>query len=324
MESVFKIKRSTLENDPRSTNCPACGTQNLECGSAAVVSPWVVALSRERKIPAPKYKICAHCKSSWFDRGYSDKILDSLYKSYRGEEYFRIRNSWEPTYTKTLNSGLNSGAEWLEGRRLQITKSLESAGVSPSNMHSVLDFGGGHGGVMPKFRNRYLLEANESVIPEPGVELVRLWEEAKKLSLDLVMCCGVLEHLNDPPALVRTILELESRVYLFEVPTGIPARRRGPSANILFLKILASNRQLWRLVQTIERRLGRAWWDFFPLRCSEHLQFFSKAGLVQLLQNCGLEVLEVRETEPNRSLINKENLGFESGLIAVCRKQIEY
>jgi len=318
---MFKVKRITLEKDPRSTNCPACGKHNLERGSAAIVSPWVVELAGEKKILAPKYKFCEYCESSWFDRGYAGKVLDSLYKSYRGDEYFRIRNSWEPTYTKNLNSGLNSGIEWLEGRRIQIINSLEAAGADTSKMKSVLDFGGGHGGVMPKFSKRYLLEANESVTPEHGVELVRLWEDAKQLSLDLVMCCGVLEHLNDPPALVKTILELESKIYLFEVPTGIPVKRRGPSASLLFLKILASNRSLWRLIQKLERRMGRTWRDYFPLRCSEHLQFFSKTGLVQLLENCGLEVLGVRETEPNKSLKDKENLGFESGLIALCQKR---
>lgn len=317
---MFKIKRTTLEKDPRSSNCPACGMQNLEFGSAAIVSPWVVELSRETKIVAPKYKFCSYCGSSWFDRGYSDQVLSSLYKSYRGDDYFRIRNGWEPTYTKALNSDLNNGRDWLQGRQLQITQSLLEAGVDSSNMISVLDFGGGHGGVMPRFPNRYLLEANESVIPDPGVKLVRVWAEAKLLSLDLVMCCGVLEHLNDPRSLVKTIIELDSSIYLFEVPMGIPARRKGPSANQQFLKILASNRHLWRLVQIFERRLGRTWRDFFPLRCSEHLQFFSKRGLVRLLEDCGLEVLVVKETEPNESLVNRENLGFESGLMAVCRK----
>ena len=141
--------------------------------------------------------------------------MNSLYKAYRGNEYFEVRNSWEPSYTAELNLGLNHGEEWLSSRRTQIEKSIVDAGYDPRAMSSVLDFGGGHGGVMPKFPNRYLLEANESVQLESGVTHIRNWEDAKSLSLDLVMCCGVLEHLNNPSELVATILELKSDLYLF-------------------------------------------------------------------------------------------------------------
>ena len=315
---------TVLENpgleDPRLNSCPACGQRSYKLGSWAVISPWVLELSGEAKSITTEYRVCSFCKSSWFNHSFSPKILDSLYRSYRGEEYFRIRNSWEPTYTKQLNSELNSGVEWLDGRRAQITKSLESAGLKPTEMESVLDFGGGHGGVMPKFPKRYLLEANESADPEIGVQLIRQWEEAQKLSLNLVMCCGVLEHLNQPASVVTTILELESDIYLFEVPAGIPATRKGLSANRLFLKVLSSNKFLWREIQKLERRLSRAWRIYFPLRCSEHLQFFSREGLSQLLENCGLEVLVIQETNPNQALTDEKNLGFETGLIAVCRK----
>jgi hypothetical protein len=187
-------------------------------------------------------------------------------------------------------------------------------------MNSVLDFGGGHGGVMPKFPKRYLLEANESVELEQGVIHVRNWDEAKSLTLDLVMCCGVLEHLNDPDELVKTILELNSNIYLFEVPTGTPKHRRGIASFSWFLKLIASRKIIWSLIQKEERRAKPKWRKYFPLRCSEHLQFFSAVGLASLLSRCGLEVIEMSQTSPNESLVNSQNLGFEVGLIAVCRK----
>jgi Methyltransferase domain len=317
----MKTEEIASDGDSRSIHCPACGKKNLGKGTAAVISPWVLELSKERHIPNPRYKICTYCSSSWFNKSYSQTVLDSLYIAYRGKEYFRIRNSWEPTYTENLNSGLNSGEEWLNGRRRQILESLESAGADPSNMKSVLDFGGGHGGVMPRFPKRYLLEANESVVPEHGIELIHEWQDARNLSLDLVMCCGVLEHLNDPQALVRTMLDLDAEIYLFEVPTGIPINRKGLSANSLLLQIFRSNRLIWRTIQRIERRLGRSWLAYFPLRCSEHLQFFSQAGLFRLLDQSGFEVLEIKQTYPNKSLTDRENLGFEIGLIAICRKK---
>lgn len=318
----MKTKKIATDDDSRSIHCPACGNKNLGAGTAAVVSPWVLELSKEKHTPNPRYKICTYCNSSWFNKSYSQTVLESLYSAYRGKEYFRIRNSWEPTYTEKLNSGLNSGEDWLNGRRRQILESLESAGADLFNMKSVLDIGGGHGGVMPRFPKRYLLEANKYVIPEQGIELIHEWEDARNLSLDLVMCCGVLEHLNDPRALVSTLLELNAETYLFEVPTGIPIHRKGLSANRHLLQILRSNRLVWRTIQRIERRLGRSWLAYFPLRCSEHLQFFSQAGLFRLLDQNGFEVLEIKQTYPNKSLTDKENLGFEIGLIAICRKKL--
>jgi hypothetical protein len=159
------------------------------------------------------------------------------------------------------------------------------------------------------------------VIPENGVQLVRSLEEAKKIPLDLVMCCGVLEHLNDPEELVKTILAFNAEVFLFEVPTGTPSHRKGLAKYRFLLKLFASNRVLWRIVQKIERNSDRKWRAYFPLRCSEHLQFFSTDGLSQLLEYCGLEILIISETKPNTALADEQNLGFEAGLIAVCRKK---
>lgn len=301
--------------------CPACENRCTNIGTSAVVSPWVLELAGVLKKITPKYVICEKCGSGWFTNTYTEEILNALYKEYRGEHYFLIRNSWESTYTKELNEGLNNGQSWLDGRRFQIERSIKQAGYDPQKMESVLDFGGGHGGVMPKFPHRYLMEANESVKPEPGITLIRKWDEAKLLDLDLVMCCGVLEHLNEPMSVVRKILELNAEVYLFEVPTGTPVKRAGLVRFSLILKLLASNKSIWRSIQKIERRTKLKWRKFFPLRCSEHLQFFTLVGLFELLSRCGLEVLELTETTPNDSLTDSAGLGFQVGLIAVCRKK---
>ncbi len=310
----------SINEEKRTNSCPACGKISIVKGSVSIVSPWVLELSEIQVQKCPQYKICEFCQSGWFNEDYSHRIMDSLYKAYRGKKYFEIRNSWEPTYTDNLNSNLNNGKEWLAGRRLQIIKSLEIAGLKPAEMESVLDFGGGHGGVMPEFPKRYLLEANEAVIPEIGVTLIKSLDDASEISLNLVMCCGVLEHLNDPQALIENITQLNSEIFLFEVPTGIPIRRVGLSASKKFLQLVASRKKLWSAIQIIERRVGRKWRKYFPLRCSEHLQFFSDLGLQKLLERSGLEVLGISETKPNASLADEKNLGFEAGLIAICRK----
>jgi hypothetical protein len=305
----------------RDQECPACSSVNEGKGTSAVISPWVTELAQISEVLIPAYKICKDCQSGWFTIAYTDKILEALYHSYRGDEYFRVRNSWEPSYTRELNAGLNSGEAWLNGRRAQIEKSLVDAGYQPETMLSVLDFGGGHGGVMPKLPNRYLLEANEFVQPEEGITLIKSLEEGKSLKLNLVMCCGVLEHLNSPRQLIETILELNSEVFLFEVPTGTPRPRVGFAKSATVLRKIASSKIVWRRLQRLERKTSSKWRSYFPLRCSEHLQFFTSEGLYKLLTSCGLDVLALTETSPNKSLKDARNLGFEIGLIAVCRKK---
>jgi hypothetical protein len=116
-------------------------------------------------------------------------------------------------------------------------------------------------------------------------------------------------------------MELNSDVFLFEVPTGTPKPRVGIASSTSMLRIFASSKIIWRILQTLERKTSSRWRKYFPLRCSEHLQFFTSEGLYKLLTNCGLEVMELTETSPNDSLEDARNLGFQIGLIAVCRKK---
>lgn len=308
-------------NRDRVNICPACGAQNLQRSFSSVVSPWVMELANSQTRLLPGYKICKECGTGWFELVYSDSILDALYKAYRGKDYFSIRNSWEPSYTSNLNEGLNRGNEWLLGRRAQIVESLMKAGCDLGDMDSVLDFGGGHGGVMPVFPNRFLLEANETVVPDAGIVLVHKLDDAKNLELDLVMCCGVLEHVNFPDQLVKSIMELNADYFLFEVPTGVPTPRNGIAKLSKFLYFASSKKFIWRQIQSIERRVPSSWRRLFPLRCSEHLQFFTQPGLKALLESQGLQILELTETSPNESLEDGRNLGFENGLIAVCKRK---
>jgi len=301
--------------------CPACGNKGKGSGAIAVVSPWVLELAGIKQPEVTNFSECEKCHSGWFSIRYSDLVLSSLYQNYRGRNYFDIRNSWEPTYSNQLNDGLNNGADWLKGRRNQINDSLEAAGCDTSTMFSVFDFGGGHGGVMPIFPKRYLYEANKDANPIEGIELINDWNTAKSLRLDLVMCCGVLEHVNNPSELISHILELNAEVFLFEVPAGTPLKRIGPSNNSQVLRKLSGSKLLWRRVQIIERHFSHRLRKYFPLRCSEHLQFFSLKGFELLLERSGLEVLELTETFPNHMLADSKKLGFEDGLIAICRKK---
>lgn len=313
----------TFQNVENLRFCPACGTTAQSKNSNAVISPWVLELAGLHIPELTQYSICKSCGSGWFTKRYSIEVLDALYSAYRGDKYFKIRNSWEPSYSEALNNGLNHGQKWLESRRTQIEDSLSAAGVQVKNLKSVLDFGGGHGGVMPLLERRYLLEANEKTEHEEDIVLVKSIREAKNLELDLVMCCGVLEHVNDPANLISEILEINARYYLFEVPTGTPQFRRGIGNSKKFTTLVSSKKSLWRILQMLERKVSKKMRTLFPLRCSEHLQFFSTDGLKSLLEGQNLQILEIGVTSPNTNLDGSFALGFEQGLIAICQRPAE-
>ena len=123
-----------LTTDLARNKCPACLSDSKETDSIAVISPWVVELGGDSKATLTSYLTCSNCRSGWFAHGYSEIAFKAMYEDYRGDKYFRIRNSWEPTYTRALNEDLTSGPAWLESRKKQIIKALSEAGVKFSEM----------------------------------------------------------------------------------------------------------------------------------------------------------------------------------------------
>jgi hypothetical protein len=315
-------KEETKDSKETRFQCPACNDKRNTMVSAAVISPWVLELAQKSSPSTTSFQQCPNCFSSWFSVFYDDSILRALYSDYRGLLYFSVRNSWEPTYTENLNKGLDSSEEWMRTRKLQILESLSKAGIRTDVMTSVLDFGGGHGGIIPDFSERYLLEANENIAPPKGITHIKSLDEVIGKELDLVMCCGVLEHVNSPFNLVKEIFSVKSNYYLFEIPTGNPSVRTGLANYEAVLRYVARNKAIWRTIQILERKVHRKFRKFFPLRCSEHIQFISKEGLRMLLERAGFEVLALEETNPNTNLTDGQNLGFDTGLLAICKRVI--
>src|SRR5690606_17625621 len=83
-------------------------------------------------------------------------------------------------------------------------------------------------------------------------------------SLQVVTCCDVLEHLEDPSAAARRIAELLE-------PGGL-----------LFATVPDAG-------SLLARALGRRWWSVLPM----HVQYFTRSSLVALLTGAGYEVVSV-------------------------------
>jgi hypothetical protein len=300
-------------------NCPACDNSEAIQFCSAVVSPWVSQLACERQPFGLEIRECAACATVFSDCGYSTKVMAALYKQYRGEKYQSIRQDWEPGYTKELNSALNGSYDWMAMRQQDILKSITNAGVSSDEIKTCVDYGGGHGGVMPNFSNRFVFEENSQVRATEDLKVLTRWSEVSELKPDLVMCCGVLEHVNNPKELVMQIKTAGAKYYYFEVPAGRPARRVGIFASKFALDLIVRSKFLWRLIQKFERKFGgKKLRKYFPFRISEHLQFFSEIGIQRLIQNSGMKVMHISTQNHSTGLVGSKNLafGYTIGVVA--------
>jgi hypothetical protein len=175
---------------------------------------------------------------------------------------------------------------------------------------------------MPNFKRRYVYEENSQVSSSSSIEVLQSWDQVKMIAPDMLMCCGVLEHVSFPPQLIALLQTSNAKFYYFEVPAGKPAKRN----NFIFAtkidKFLVKSPVLWRILNRIERqKISRPFISFFPMRISEHLQFFSNTGLRKLLDASNLEVLFMSNQDHNRGLADSENLSFERTIGVVARRR---
>lgn len=300
--------------------CPACESKRIVPYCFAAVSPWVLELARNAAQSIVEICECLHCNTIFTSSTFPDVVLGALYRDYRGSEYQKIRQSWEPGYTIDLNSALNGDESWMQTRQSDILASLNKAGVNIEDIEVCVDFGGGHGGVMPNFPKKYVFEENKQVKDSDTVQVLTIWESVKELKPDLVMCCGVLEHVNYPVELIKLIQSSDAKYFYFEVPAGTPAKRVGLFSKPVFLKLIQKNKPMWRFIQKTERSIGRnRTRRYFPFRISEHLQFFSEKGLQALLENSGFKVLYIGTQDHNSGLADSKNVAFNQTIGAIVR-----
>lgn len=267
---------------------------------------------------------CKTCETVFSNFGYSPSVMTALYSCYRGKRYQEVRQKWESGYTKALNDTLNNGNEWFSNRQSNVLQALIKSGIQVDEIETCVDFGGGHGGVMPDFKKKYVYEENSQVKSDAAIEVLQSWNQVQEIAPDLLMCCGVLEHVSSPSDLVSFLKTSNSEFYYFEVPAGKPAKRKKFFFKTGLFKILVSSPRIWRTLNRIERhQISKPFVSFFPIRISEHLQFFSMQGLRNLVESSGLDVLYVHEQDHNKGLADSKNLSFERTIGVVARRREE-
>jgi hypothetical protein len=221
--------------------CPVCDDSKKSRLNFVLIAPWIRELTGAPKVFSSFY-VCSYCSLGWSDICYTSSELSGLYSNYREENYFRIRNKWESSYSQELNVGLNFDTTFHQTRKDFMSSLLEQTVPGfTSKCKVVVDIGGGHGAVMPDWESishKFLVEVSTAA-PTPSIHKIpSILEIPDSLSPDLVMACGLLEHLNHPKTFVHGLtMEIKSlnpahdTLFYFEAPNGVPKKR----SNFLFL-----------------------------------------------------------------------------------------
>jgi hypothetical protein len=304
--------------------CPVCEGSKKSRLNFALIAPWIRELTGTPKLFSSLY-ICSNCSLGWSDICYTSSELNSLYSNYREENYFYIRNKWESSYSRELNGGLNFDTTFHQTRKDFMTSLLDQEVPGFTSQSKVIvDIGGGHGAVMPDWESishKFLVEVSTAIPTTSIHKISSISEIPESLSPDLVMACGLLEHLNHPKAFVQGLmLEINSLkpthdiLFYFEVPNGLPKKRS--SLLFLFAAFFSLFSFSWRFIDKLEFfKTSR----FFPIRIAEHIQFFNELSLKILIEKSGLDVLAIKEYQSTVNLPGKKGLRFQEGIAAVAR-----
>lgn len=282
MHNQPKIKKWNMPQNAQppkeriASYCVCCASTNLK-RSPAVLMPFIAhrvfgwepvtidenwGLSTIQKGNA--YSICSSlycedCGLLFLDIRFSEKELSNLYKDYRGAKYNALREHYEPGYLARAEQ-LNIPISYLG----KIEEFLRPYLQLPA---TILDWGGDTGKNTP-FQNQnncldiYDINQANLIADAQSTSL----EQAKTKKYSLVVCSNVLEHVPYPQALLLEIMQTmdHQSVLYIEVP----------------LEDIVLN-------HTADLHLFKKHWH-------EHINFFSEKSLRLLIQNAGLEILDLQ------------------------------
>ncbi len=234
-------------------NCIVCANNVIKWPGK--IAPFIADYVFDGRLTDYHLCYCPRCQMIFSDVRFNEDEVKRLYSNYRGADYCRVREAHEPGYQK-INDKIGNDPHGNMVRKRFIEHILSKGNAAKIN--SVLDFGGDRGQFIPDTlassdRNVYDISG---VPPIDGVRSVGKPEEAAPY--DLVMCCGVLEHVSFPADLLgslKRLMKLGGLLYV-EVPAGIPTRRY------------------------FDVTVARPWLDRrWRPRMHEHINYFTKASL---------------------------------------------
>lgn len=229
---------------------------------------------------------CSECGFIFFNPRLEAAEEVRLYSGYRGAEYQRKRQFFEPWYTEAFNASLSSKEAWVSRKQRLAGLFRDELKLGSRTFGTILDFGGDHGDLIADLvpaRRRFVYEIS-GVDTVPGVERLRSLTECREHCFDLIISSNVLEHVGSPHEVISQVASLSgSETLVFnEVPyesaTGFQTRLK----RVAQLGVLAGTRPA--VARSI---LGPGMLNLMH----EHVNFYSPKSLNRLMEKSGFKII---------------------------------
>jgi hypothetical protein len=272
--------------------CPVCGSQ-AEFKAHAIVAPWISKLLEVKNLYSELYS-CTECTLGFFSYRYSESDAQKIYSSYRTGVYLKIRHSWEPWYGAAENNAyqplLNQNN--IDSRISLMENAFELAGVK-RGFNGCVDFGGDLGQFFPSNveGTKYLVDLSA----KPGINqdftVINSLSEISE-SVELVMNCGVLEHMSNLKGIINELsgtLRGNGVIYL-EVPLDSFKTSRVHKSKFYkhYLRVISRNKLIFvtlDFITGVARQISRTIPWFGIVKQSEHINYFNNLSLYTLCRD---------------------------------------
>ena len=211
------------------------------------------------------YGLCENCHflAPWYE--ITDDQLRDYYSFYLDTEYIQARSSFQPGFAE-LSKSMGSAEEAALRRRqhenyfMPILENFRKSNALESI--TLLDYGGGEGGIQPKadWISTSIIEVSSDNEPDGNQILGNL---NKKQGFDVVQCLHVIEHIGHPLNTCRDLLSYckDGGLLYIEVPIEFPG------------------------LKAIEEG------ELPP--CHEHINKLSDLSIRRMLESCDVDIIEV-------------------------------
>lgn len=132
---------------------------------------------------------------------FDDEEMSKLYSNYRGDDYNKLRLTYEPTYKYDIFNERHTYVDQFSQPFIE---------NNTKNIKTLVDFGGYDGLNTPKIGSeRYVYDICDVESKVPTIKTL--------IKCDLITCMHVLEHVPNPNLILEQIKGW-SKYYYFEVP----------------------------------------------------------------------------------------------------------
>ena len=272
--------------------CPICGGKT-EFKSHGIIAPWISSLIKSAN-QETQLLVCLECDFHYFSYRYNQDELKNLYLEYRNGQYLKKRHKWEPWYSKAENNIFDPQTSQvrINSRKLSFIQQLNSAGVDINKFSQILDFGGDQGQFFPDgFKGeKFLCDLSGADTSfKEGITRVGVLAQMNG-KVDLVMACGVMEHVSDLRRLQSEIFDVmvKGATYFVEVPLDSFKTHKMHKTNFYrkYLICIVKIRTLFVLVDFLSG-VYRNFFRHIPfwgiVKQSEHINYFTPRSLSQLM-----------------------------------------